>query len=197
VNPPRWVVIVRAAEQPVVPWRNGGGTTREVAIDPPGATVAGGFCWRVSRAQVASDGPFSRFPGLDRSLWLLRGSGMELDVDGRRVVLDRRLQRFDFAGEAVVAARLLGGPNEDLNVFWDRGRVAAHAELLVLPAGAACERELPAGQHVVLVLDGALAATATAPSLATGDALRCDGAGRLELRATAAATLLLASFVPR
>jgi environmental stress-induced protein Ves len=66
-----------------MPWANGGGSTRQVAIDPPGATLAGAFRWRVSIAQIASDGPFSRLPGIDRAMWLVRGNGVRLDVDGR------------------------------------------------------------------------------------------------------------------
>ena len=63
----------------VMPWKNGAGSTTELLIDPPGATLAGGFRWRVSMATVAESGPFSSFPGLDRTLLLLEGEGMELD----------------------------------------------------------------------------------------------------------------------
>ncbi len=40
------------------------------------------FIWRVSVADVASDGPFSRFPGIDRTIMLLEGAGMRLCARG-------------------------------------------------------------------------------------------------------------------
>ena len=62
-----------------MPWKNGAGSTTELVIEPPGATLAGGFHWRVSMATVAESGPFSSFPGYDRTLLLLEGQGLELE----------------------------------------------------------------------------------------------------------------------
>lgn len=194
-------VLIPCAEQRVVPWRNGGGSTREVAIEPAGATVASGFRWRISVASVAADGPFSAFPGVDRCLWLLRGAGMALDVGGplpARLVLDRPGQRYDFAGETPITARLLAGPTEDLNVMVARDRVAVGADLHELAPGAVWGAQLPLGEHVLLVVRGAAALAAPTAALAQGEALRLDGSGRLELRAAAApCTFLLASFTRR
>src|SRR5690606_24981691 len=50
-----------------MPWKNGGGTTLQLAISPKGASLED-FAWRISSAQVAVDGAFSSFPGADRSL---------------------------------------------------------------------------------------------------------------------------------
>jgi environmental stress-induced protein Ves len=52
------------ARLPAISWKNGGGTTREVVTQPPGAAFDE-FNWRVSIATIASDGPFSTFPGVD------------------------------------------------------------------------------------------------------------------------------------
>ncbi|MFO1078470.1 MAG: HutD family protein [Planctomycetota bacterium] len=187
----RW--IPRAAQR-TMPWKNGGGSTREVAREP--AQRAGGpeFAWRVSVASVAGDGPFSSFPGVDRSLWLVRGNGMLLDVAGATVRLDRPLQRFDFAGETPIHARLIGGPNEDLNVMVDRATTRAVARIVELAAAGCWSAELPSGSHLVLVLAGGL--QVGAGELAALDAWRGDGAGTVALGATAAgATALVASFV--
>lgn len=189
------------AEQRVVPWRNGGGSTREVAIEPAGATVATGFVWRISVASVAADGPFSAFPGVDRCLWLVRGTGMVLEVGGAppaRVVLDRPGQRYDFAGETPIVARLLDGPNEDLNVMVARDRASVQADLHELAPDAEWHAALLPGEHVLLLVRGGAAVPAAATALAQGDALRLDGVGRLEVRATASpCTVLLASFTRR
>ena len=58
-----------------MPWKNGGGSTDEIATYPRGAGLDA-FDWRVSIAHVASDGPFSRFPGVERTITLLEGAGM-------------------------------------------------------------------------------------------------------------------------
>lgn len=189
--------LVALGDQPVVAWKNGGGTTRQVAIEPEGATVAGAFDWRISRAQVAADGPFSLFLGVDRSLWLLAGPGIELAFAARSVRLDRPFARCDFRGEDEVAGRLLGGPIEDLNVMAARERVAARSEVLELGAGEQRALALPAGTTVIVALTAPLALGDRA--LAAGDALRLDAARahELHLHAAARAMALVATFTPR
>ncbi|HEU4404651.1 MAG TPA: HutD family protein [Polyangiaceae bacterium] len=114
---------------PPQPWKNGGGTTREIAAMPPGSGPAG-FVWRVSVAEIERAGPFSAFPGVDRQIVLLAGAGVRLRggaVDHR---LDRPLEPFAFVGEAPIEAELLGGASRDLNVMTRRG--AARADLQIL-----------------------------------------------------------------
>ncbi len=60
--------IIRFADQKVMPWKNGGGTTREIARFPPNQEY---YLFRVSNAEVKSNGPFSVFPRYDRILMLL------------------------------------------------------------------------------------------------------------------------------
>ena len=189
------LVLIPRASQPVMPWANGGGSTRQVAIEPPDGSLPRGFHWRISIAQVASDGPFSHLPGIDRSLWLLSGAGMRLDVDGREVVLDRALQRLDARGETPIVCRLLAGPCEDLNVMVARDRVGADANVHELAAQAQLAVDVT-GQGVVLALRGAF----TAEDVVVGEreALRVDGPCRITLTAhAAAATVLVATFRPR
>ena len=108
---------------PVTPWKNGGGTTQEIASWPQGAAL-GGFGWRVSIATIAAAGPFSVFEGIDRSIMLLEGDGVRLrSQDG---AIDHRLdaahQPFAFEGEAALDCSLLGGRSHDFNVMTRRGR---------------------------------------------------------------------------
>ena len=64
------------------PWKNGGGTTQEIACWPPGAGLES-FSWRISIARIARSGPFSAFPGIDRVITLLDGAGVRLhSADG-------------------------------------------------------------------------------------------------------------------
>ena len=181
------------AEQPEQAWANGGGRTRQIAIEPAGATFAGGFAWRVSIAQVASDGPFSMLPGIDRSLWLLRGPGMVLTVGERAVRMDRPYQRCDFAGETPVASRLLGGPCEDLNVMTDRRRVRAHCELQQWAAGSLFPVDR-APQRLVVLLDGRVKAEGL--GLEPGDAMHAVGEDPFTIRCPVQCALLVCRFLP-
>jgi uncharacterized protein len=103
------------------PWKNGGGVTREIVSWPPGSTVAN-FNWRVSIAHIASSGPFSAFPGVDRVIILLEGGGVMLTaMDGSLSHrLDQVLQPFPFSGEAPIEAHLLGPDCHDFNVMTRR-----------------------------------------------------------------------------
>ena len=115
--------VISASENRRVRWKNDGGWTTEIARDPAAGEH---FRWRVSVAEIERDGPFSSFPGVDRELLLLDGSGIELDIDGvppRR--LAQRFERVRFAGEARVDCRLLAGPTRDFNVMADRALVRA------------------------------------------------------------------------
>ncbi len=106
-------------------WNNDGGWTTEIAREPL-ADSSDGFRWRVSIADIESDGPFSLFPGIERDLLLLAGKGIELDIDGSPPArLDQRFQRIHFAGEATVQCRLLAGQTRDFNVMVARGQVSA------------------------------------------------------------------------
>ncbi|WP_035845339.1 HutD/Ves family protein [Kitasatospora azatica] len=97
-----------AAERTAVPWRNGGGVTRE---------VASADLWRVSLAEIATDGPFSVFPGLWRVLTVVAGPGVELTVADAPPVTVEPLRPFAFPGDAPTSARLLGGPVTALNLM--------------------------------------------------------------------------------
>ena len=72
--------LLPAADRVPVPWKNGGGVTREVAAFPDGAGFDD-FLWRISMAEVRADGPFSVFPGVDRVLAVLEGR-LRLAVEG-------------------------------------------------------------------------------------------------------------------
>lgn len=176
-----------------MPWANGGGSTRQVAIDPPDGSLQRGFRWRVSCAQVASDGPFSRLLGVDRSLWLVRGSGMRLRFADREVVLAGPMQRVDFAGEDDVRAELLGGPCEDCNVMTARGVATADAFVAVLAQGQSLVVD-PSAVRLALVLRGEVTTIDGSAAAFAGDALQLDGDGPFEVRASVDSAVLAVRF---
>lgn len=142
--------ILRAADRTAVPWKNGGGVTREIAAEPEDAGTAD-FGWRVSLAEVAADGPFSEFPGVDRTLTLAEGAGMDLTVAGEPRRVDERYAPCDFPGDAPTGCRLLDGPVVNFNVMYRRGRVQAHTAVVrgSLPLSAP-----PGTTLLVVALDG-------------------------------------------
>ena len=113
--------ILRRENHRVSRWKNGGGETAGIAVFPENAGLDD-FDWRISMATVASDGPFSAFPGIDRTLSVLQGEGIVLEVDGRETELTPGSTPFSFAADATSSARLLGGTIIDLNVMTRRGR---------------------------------------------------------------------------
>jgi len=118
-----------------MPWKNGGGTTTELSIEPAGATLESGFLWRLSMAEVGVSGPFSRFEGYDRTLLLLEGRGMCLDFDQRPPVrLDRLLEPVAFPGDWLTAGILLDGPCRDFNIITHRARCRHRLAVLHLDA---------------------------------------------------------------
>ena len=80
------------------PWKNGGGVTRQIACFPTGSSLSD-FDWRLSMAEVAQDGPFSCFEGVDRRLCILAGAGLDLRLAGGTQRL-RQGEHLDFKGEA-------------------------------------------------------------------------------------------------
>lgn len=114
--------ILRAADYKTMPWKNGMGSTTEIAIHPADAKLDG-FDWRVSMAQVASDGPFSLFADIDRTLLVLEGDGIDLSVAGCAPVRIDREKIHSFPGDQPTSAKLVDGAIIDLNVMSRRNAV--------------------------------------------------------------------------
>ncbi len=96
------------------PWRNGGGSTRELLAWPVGKAD-----WqvRVSVATIAQDGPFSAFPGIARCFAVLSGAGVVLSLPGGDHTLTPGTEALAFDGAAAPRCRLLGGATDDLNLM--------------------------------------------------------------------------------
>jgi environmental stress-induced protein Ves len=125
------VRCIPAARIVPVPWRNGGGRTRELLAWPSAA----GWRLRISLADIDRDGAFSAFPGVQRWFTVVEGAGVALSFDGASAsgvaldgegAIERRLVLGDaplgFDGAAAPACRLLDGPTRDLNLMLRGGR---------------------------------------------------------------------------
>jgi len=144
--------IVHFADLSVVPWRNGGGVTREVAV---GGSGGQDFNWRISIADVNVPGPFSTFPGVDRIITLVDGVRMDLLIDGVEHVLGL-YEPFTFDGASQTSCTLPNGPTRDLNVMTRRDRRSAAVTITDLSE----VRQLAvAGGEVLVLLSGSAVVT--------------------------------------
>jgi environmental stress-induced protein Ves len=126
--------IIRASDLVPRPWKNGGGVTWEIAIDPPGAGLED-FRWRVSRARIEADGPFSLFPNCERWIACVEGAGFALHFDDGVKLAVPPFLPVRFSGDRATTCRLADGPCTDINVIARRDLVAV--EVAILPAPAA------------------------------------------------------------
>ena len=127
------LAIRRAAELVPTAWKNGNGTTCEVAVSPDDASF-NDFTWRASMAEIATDGDFSPFPGIDRTLVLLGGAGVVLHLDTGRGPAEQHtlyepFEPFRFAGETPLRATLLQGASHGFNLMIRRNAGAGDVEV--------------------------------------------------------------------
>lgn len=112
-----------------MPWKNGGGVTRELAAYPVGSGL-NDFIWRISIADVAQSAAFSTFTGIDRIITLLNGDGMRLEfADGRRHNLTTAFSPFHFRGEDPLHADLFASPSSDFNLMLRREAVTGSVKV--------------------------------------------------------------------
>lgn len=108
-----------AADFKVMPWANGRGQTVEMfRMERDGALL-----WRISRAAVVEDGPFSLFPGVDRVLTVTSGAGFDLRGDAS--LRADPLKPLAFSGDMALRAEGVQAPCEDINVMVRRGAMRA------------------------------------------------------------------------
>lgn len=177
-----------------MPWKNGGGTTTEIMIFPENADVGTGFDWRVSMADVATDGPFSAFPNYRRSLMVLAGNGLVLTVAGSPdISIGPGDDIIEFDGATPVSARLIDGPVGDFNVMC-RNRNGPHyhgwlrAETLTRKSGV----RLAAGFELYFALRGKF--TANGQTVDEGGTLVVTKGETPELSATPLSEVIIVTI---
>jgi uncharacterized protein len=188
--------VLRAAERAAVPWKNGGGFTREVAVHPPGSDFER-FDWRVSIAEIAAPGPFSVFPDIDRRMVVLSGR-LTLAIDGSApLTLTPESPAVAFAGDVAAFAEPHGGPVVDLNVMTRRGHCTADLRRLELRSPTRLETQ-PGVTRLLVALTSQRILYGGAPQLLERlDALViAPGAPGVTLALQQPAALLLAEMRP-
>jgi len=120
------IQIIRFTALQQTPWKNGGGTTREIAI----ARAADALIWRLSIADVGVDGPFSKFDGLRRILTVIDGHGMEL-IGPHETLQANYAVPLSFDGALEIHSRLKDGPLRDLNLIYNPALCTGRAQMMV------------------------------------------------------------------
>lgn len=188
--------VLRAAQRAAVPWKNGGGLTREVAVHPRGSDFAS-FDWRVSIAEIAAPGPFSVFPDIDRRMVVLAGR-LTLAIDGSvPLTLTTESPAVAFAGDVAAFAEPHGGPVVDLNVMTRRGRCTAELTRLEIRSPRRLEAEPVATRLLVALASQHLLCGDRAQPLERLDALLIPpGSPAVTLAVQGPAAVLLAEMRP-
>ena len=188
------VRLLTPADYRSMRWKNGGGRTTEIAAYPPDAAIDA-FSWRVSIADVASDGPFSRFPGVDRTIVLLEGTGMRLTGGGRETELCTPFEPFRFSGDDAVDCTLIAGPVRDFNAMFrrrdargsvavirgDRSEAATGDVVLAYAAAGAHDCVVPGHPPLVLKAGHAVLVEKRAGDEAASIAIRPRDAGAVAI----------------
>jgi uncharacterized protein len=181
--------IIRASQHKTMPWKNGGGTATAIVESPDGAGFDA-FDWRISGAHVGRDGPFSVFPHVDRTMFVLRGK--ELCLHGlfpEPVRLTVASAPFDFPGDVPVSATLTDGPVDDLNIMVDRRRFQRAARRLAAGKSARIE---PRGVLLVYAEAGEVQVRTAADQAALHihDTLVCEETADITVAAESQAILI-------
>ena len=165
-------------------WANGAGWTTEILAEPS----TNNWEWRLSVADVDVAGPFSLFPGVARSIALLRGNGFALTVgDQDERVVDVPFQPFEFAGDAVTTCRLIDGPVQDLNLMTRRTSISRRLDFIHV---APFSRHELSGVDLAVVVAGRV--RIGNHNLGYLDAIRpTSPTGRLEVASSADAVVLV------
>lgn len=122
---------IDAGRQVVSHWS--GGTTRQLAIEPPGADYAErDFLWRLSSATVElAESDFTPLPDYRRILMILRGT-LTLSHDGGAERMLRELEQESFDGASATKSR---GQVVDFNLMLRKGLCRGEVDARALAPG--------------------------------------------------------------
>ncbi len=134
-----------------MPWKNGRGFTSEIAIFPLESTLEkNNFTWRLSSAEVTENGLFSNFPGCERYLTVIDGSGLKLQFENENKLIDQN-SFLKFSGEDKVSSELVNGKIKDLNLIIKKDIHRIEFNIL-----SKSMNKLSQGTSIVFVMEGSV-----------------------------------------
>lgn len=146
------------------PWKNGGGTTVDIAFVED--------VWRFGRTPIVKAGPFSDYTGFDRVQVLVSGSGLVLETPQGEIDVRQPFRPVRFRGETPIVSQLESGPVEVVNLIGRRDRVKI--DIAILDEGRTLHLE--PGTHLAYSPhgDATVAVQGDDHDLAADHALRLD-----------------------
>ena len=194
---PSRITLLRPAHYPTTPWKNGRGETTEIARAPhPDGTAE--FAWRLSKAPIVADGPFSLYPGVDRTTTIIEGQGLELTFDDGSLLRLLPGEPRTFDGGLAVTGRLIAGPVRAFNVMTARGGWRSTVRVLIPTEGMALP--VPSGGVAFAYgLEGSFGVSVGGESetpVSGGDTAQLIGPAEARLSARLGCRLLVALIEP-
>ncbi|MFM6930589.1 MAG: HutD family protein [Bdellovibrio sp.] len=156
----------------VMPWKNGRGTTSQIAIDSAEAQFPHHFKWRVSSAVVVSNDPFSNFDDCRRALVVVEGNGLLLnDVELKPLV------PYFFSGSEYIDCKLVAGPVVDVGIIFRAHEV--HVDMKIIRANIIEIEECDGLQFLYLVKGEG---TFLGEALKKGDTLKIESSEKAQIK---------------
>lgn len=134
------ICTYRAEDYIRLPWKNGTGVTDEICLLPEKATRES-FEVRVSSAPILTEGRFSSFPGVERTITLIEGTELDLEFDNETTSLEP-FQPFTFDTALTPVGKPRSGPVRVVNMMTNRNQwFVEHTRILT------CDTQLDAAAN--------------------------------------------------
>ncbi len=164
------------------PWKNGQGTTTQIAIYPETANLASqNFDWRISSACISQDSDFSLFQNHHRLLSVIAGNGLRLSLNSstQSEKLLTAFQVFEFSGATNIQAKILSPNVIDMGVIYDPNKVSA--SMIFQKAKQTAER-IMTQSHINFIICAQGRLRINDFNLLPLDCLRIEGSQTIEIR---------------
>lgn len=143
--------LIEKSNFKLMPWKNGKGVTTQIWLSPEGSEFAlGQFHFRMSSASIEKNEEFSLFPGMERILIPIGGSGFQLNQD-----VYEKFEIARFSGDEKTICSLLKGTVVDFGIIYNPKMISVNVKILHLKSDMQFTLEQQ-NQYFVSVLDGSL-----------------------------------------
>jgi environmental stress-induced protein Ves len=156
-------------------WKNGNGTTSQIAIFPIDATLAEcNFVWRISSATISKSSAFSKFPRFERQLIIWKGAGVKLNES----ILNPD-SPFIFSGEENIYCEMLKEEIVvDLGIIYNKEKIKVFTNIMKLSETTFLK--LSVGTHFFFLAKGDNC-TFNNTEISYGDSILIENINELEI----------------